>query len=780
MIVLGICAALIVGFVNLRDKPFIQMIEGHFLDWRFILRGPIPVDPNIELVLIDQSATEADNKTPVSIQQLIHGIEAIVSRGARTIVLDPRLLPMSAPGAVPANSGGDINFAAALGHRDKVIIPYVFSLSSSPRGRSALPTSIKNTAYSVIRSRDSATSKRPPEAGGYRSPGAELLKAGLPGHVTYVWQQTRSRQFAYPVIGYGKSYYPSLAVQAYLRSVDLPIAAVEVNFGGSLTFGSFYVPTDNQMRIAVNYHGPAGSYKQTRFADLIDGSLAADGFEGKIVLVGIAATSGGGAFETAFGSNMSEVEFLANVIDNYGRMDPLVRSQQVIVLDILLLALIGLFFSLVAAVRSNWAVLTLAALVTVLFLAGSLQAFALFNLWLGLTFPLMAMFLSTATLMATKHISKRRRAALKVAQEAEEVQFSAPWNFDRVAKTTDATEEILEEEEKEGNSEPQPEEEILTLTTAVEESASESTEEELPEPEEEYKSNSVAEPESMAENVTPFTPRKSPTPPSSPSSLPVPPVSPFPTEVAPAEEVEEPDKQKLEQKSKKPASLTPVMESDARRDKVAVSFVSEEAKLSPSVNEFDVAVLYINMSGFKALAKSFGPTRAVQFLHAVYQLIEKTVVKHAGFLEQFGDNDDVMALFGLPEGSAKDAENCLRSTRELVAALSEWGERQGFPSGKTAEFCICADYGPMRIHAGGDDDDPEISLSGYTIGLVSRLDKTAAAKGAGVVVTETLMARVCETNPSGELKDGFAEQPMQKVPGAAELLGLWRAENDSF
>lgn len=783
MIVLGICAALIVAFVNLRDKPFIQLIEGKLLDWRFVLRGPIATDPAIELVLIEKIPNGAKGM-PVSSADLAKGIEAIATGGAKIVVLGPNLLPMKVSGAA-ADATGERDLAADLARLDNVVIPYVFSMTPSSNSRSALPVAIQKTAYSVFRKRESPSVKRPGEAGGYLAPSLDLLQNALPGHIIQEQQRTLTRQYAYPVIGYGGSYYPSLAMQAYRRWVDLPMKSIEVNFGESLTIGSLYLPTDNQMRLAVNYHGPGGSYKRTRFSDLLDGSLPADNFKDKLVLVGLAASVTPDNVSTPFDPAMSEVEYLANVIDNINRMNPLVRSQQVIVLDILLLALTGLFFALVAAARSIWVVLTLAVIAMVLFVAGNIQVFILFNLWLGLSFPLLAMILCTAVLMAAKHVSKRRRAALTEAEAAEEAQFTTPWTFDRVAKVVDEETPSLEAGEDESDPEIEPDEKgEASLRLNADEDGIETQEEPLQDESAATREDKIEEAEEMSEgpladNVSPFpSPKPKPKPkpkpsPIEPSPLPVPP--PKPSSQSLPEGPKPADLPVPAQKPKKPASLAPMMDTSARGEKVSLTTTEGMVKSPAANNEFEVAVLYINMAGFMALAKSFGPTRSAQFLHALFQLIEKTVVKHGGFLEQFGEKD-VMAIFGLPDESSEDASNGLRAARELASVLSDWGEQQELPAGKSADFCICADFGPVKAHLDGEGEDARVSVSGYTIGLASKLDKTVAAKNADVVVSEKLMTKVSETDLTGQLKDGFTEQPMQQIPGAAETIGLWRGE----
>jgi CHASE2 domain-containing sensor protein/class 3 adenylate cyclase len=770
MIVLGICAALIVAFVNLRDKPLIQLIEGQLLDWRFVLRGPIAVDTDIELVLVEKLPEDATGGIPIASDRLLKGLDAITAGAARVVVLDPALLPMRAPGTSDTNAEAENALASELARLDEVVVPYLFSLTPSSNARTALPVAIQNTAYSVFRKRDTGSVKRPTEAGGYLTPSLNLLRGTLPGHVVDDQPRTLSRQFAYPVIGYGGAYYPSLAMQAYRRLVGLPMDAIEVNFGESLNIGSLYVPTDNKMRLAVNYHGPGGSYKRTRLSDLLEESLPADRFKDKLVLVGLASNVATENVSTPFDSAMSKVEYLANVIDNLSRMNPLIRSQQVIVFDILLLALIGLFFAIVAAARSIWTVLTFAVITTVLFVAGNIQAFILFNLWLGLTFPLLAMFLCTAVLMMAKHVSKKRRVALKAQAEAEETQFATPWTFDRVAKVVKEEPSMDVPEDYPNADEPELED-YPTLNTIKDENDTISRTEADASPPDDVEDLTE---KPAAENVTPFpSPKAAPKPPpSEPGPLPVPPVK---SASSPADAQKPAEQADPGRKSKKPASLIPVMDTPPREEKVSLVSAPGIATSPVAGNEFDVAVLFISMAGFRKLSKSFGPTRSAQFLHAIFRLIEKTVVKHNGFLEQFGE-DDVMALFGLPDGSTEDASNSLRAARELASALSDWGEQQGFTMEKTADFCICADFGPVRVHLNGEGAEAEVSVSGYTIGLASKLDKTVAAKGANVIVSEKLMKKVSETDLTGQLKDGFTEQPMQQIPGAAETVGLWRGE----
>ncbi|MCF8466528.1 MAG: adenylate/guanylate cyclase domain-containing protein [Sneathiella sp.] len=783
MIVLGLCAALIVAFVNLRDKPVIQLIEGQLLDWRFLLRGPILADQSIELIFAGGNKPGTSGQSTVATGSIVQAIDLLDRQGVRVIAIDPNLLKMSAPGAPGSDPALNIELAKALNRSNAAVVPYVFTMGPANGGRTALPDAIQRTAYSVFRSRETASVKKPLEAGGFLAPNAEILVAGMPGHVIGSTGGTRSRQYAYPVVGYGGAFYPSAALQVFRLSVDMKLTGIVVAFGEGLNIGSLYLPTDSLMRLAVNYHGPAGTYRSHTLEELLDGTLPQDTFKDKLVLIGLEPTSPGASVATPFDPDLSEIEFLANVIDNLLHFNPLIRSQQIIVLDILLLALIGLFFALLAAANRISIVLTLAGLATALLLAANVEALVLLNLWLGLTFPLAAIILCTTVLVVTKRISARRKRAFEAAEEADAKQFMAPWTFDRVTRLPQSKSESVVVPE-DGEVTLGPDNEITGFSS--------SGNDVVPVPEISHEvyppevgstpdSASFVEPESIVELEPAPEPEPEPEPETvkAPGVFPPPGVVPLP--VPPLKD--EPGGQYVMQKSKKPASLIPVMEASPRKAKALLPPLSATGTIEKgAVNAFDVAVLYINMSGFKSLGKAFGPTRASQFLHALNRLIEKTVVKHAGFLETYGDDADegVMALFGLPEAGRNDAVNALECGRELAVTLSEWGTRQILPEDNSVKFCISLGYGPVLVYAAGDAANPVVSAIGDAIYITSNLHKAPAAEGARVIASAKLVKEARDAGNSAELLAGFTEQKGQKVPGCAEATSLWCAGSASF
>jgi adenylate cyclase len=210
-----------------------------------------------------------------------------------------------------------------------------------------------------------------------------------------------------------------------------------VEFGSGLRLGGRIIPTDGTMRIAVNYRGPARSFRTFSFGDLVVGRIPKGTFTGKLVLVGATALGVGDTFPSPFDEALPGVEYLATVIDNLRQGDALNHSQETAVLDLLILVALGLLFALLAALRQPTATLIAGAAIAAAVTVGNYLAFAEGNLWLNLTFPLASVVLCTAVLGFTNVMTAQREKAVAVRQRGAMSQYVAPWIADRVTSGED-------------------------------------------------------------------------------------------------------------------------------------------------------------------------------------------------------------------------------------------------------------------------------------------------------------------------------------------------------
>lgn len=840
MIVLGISAVLVAALLNVRDLPFLEAVEGELLDIRFHLRGPLTADKNIQLVLLP--ANGAGSETPPA-EQIAAAIDRLTLDGASLIALGPSLIPYLKSGT----DADAVSLALSAAPRPAVgyyIMKQDNGISSWPR--LDIPEAISDAAYRDYRFTDSTPASPFIQPTGIDIPAEDILAAAAPGHVV-AWQKAlQSRHFAYPVIGYDSQYLPSLALQIARLSQGMELSDISVIFGQGIGFGSFYIPTDKGMRLAVNYRGPAGSFVAHSLEDVARGEFDKDSFDGKMVLLGTEASGTG--FTVPYGGTMSDAEFLATVASNYLLGDPLDRSQKVIILDIIMISLVGVFLALLATLRNGGVVFVMATLAGALICFVNLKAFTLINLWLNLTFPLAALILCTGYLVYAKAATSRREKLLIEAERSDTSKYATPWIAERVAKArlleeqeqqkqqeetsaldaetlmavdedlTDtltpeepaaeeawiANEEpltfdqekevsdILEEEtakpaepvqteadtaddapapameiEPEEIS-PEPTEEVVEIASeeVVEEVAEEILEEEpLPEAE------PLETPPMEAENVIPFEPsgpikesrlaqEKSENETTSEPD-PAPDILPETADPAqPSDEDHPPTQEELEA-----VLQTPVSVSQGER--------TEPQDLGKT--EFQVAVFYLDMSGFYSASKAMGPAKTAQFLHNVQGLIEREVAQNHGFLESYTRNG-LMAVFGLPNKGADDAFNALNSARNIAKGLATMVRRESLPEPQTPEFCLCLHSGPVSISTESDSEDEEdlrLEVTGDTVYVASQLETLVADKKVNLVVSSQIMDKIAADSTTDFLTKGFEETSLEGDEGSEQAVRLW-------
>jgi CHASE2 domain-containing sensor protein len=125
----------------------------------------------------------------------------------------------------------------------------------------------------------------------------------------------------------GYAGFPLAADDAYRQvdeSVGLPGAAQRLESFAVVAAGLAGAPLERFERAWIDYHGPAGTFKTYRFADVLGGADSSR-FLNKIVVVGTSARQQNDLHATAHGGRrvMSGAEIQANAISTLRREQPL-------------------------------------------------------------------------------------------------------------------------------------------------------------------------------------------------------------------------------------------------------------------------------------------------------------------------------------------------------------------------------------------------------------------------------------------------------------------------
>jgi adenylate cyclase len=150
----------------------------------------------------------------------------------------------------------------------------------------------------------------------------------------------------------------------------------------------------------------------------------------------------------------------------------------------------------------------------------------------------------------------------------------------------------------------------------------------------------------------------------------------------------------------------------------------------------DIAVMFIDLSGFTGVAEALGPEGSRDLLSDMQTLVERETSAHKGVVVAYM-GDGILSAFGLPEPRRDDAARALLAVESLRVTVSDW--LAGLPMSKL-DFRIGAHFGPAVLSRLGSPSHQNITVTGDTVNAASRLLEVAKQERCRVVVTEDLIA----------------------------------------
>jgi class 3 adenylate cyclase len=130
----------------------------------------------------------------------------------------------------------------------------------------------------------------------------------------------------------------------------------------------------------------------------------------------------------------------------------------------------------------------------------------------------------------------------------------------------------------------------------------------------------------------------------------------------------------------------------------------------------EVTVLFCDVRGFTALSEHMPPAEVIALLNAHMTALTTVVHAHHGVIDKFV-GDSVIALFGAPRGTGRDAEHAVRAAREMIAARAALNAQGGRP----LEVGIGIASGTVVAGCLGSADRLNYTVLGARVNLAARL-----------------------------------------------------------
>ena len=184
----------------------------------------------------------------------------------------------------------------------------------------------------------------------------------------------------------------------------------------------------------------------------------------------------------------------------------------------------------------------------------------------------------------------------------------------------------------------------------------------------------------------------------------------------------------------------------------------------------EAAIVFIDLSGFTSFSEIASASVMRELLDDFYRLVEQDAEAHKGVITNFM-GDGAMIVFGLPQPTPDDPANALRCSVALAVHARAWLEAQPATFARRVGIKLGAHCGSIVASRLGGGSQQQITATGDSVNVASRLMEVAAEKGADVAMSADLYrAAGSEILPAS----GQLEGPVQSgIRGRSGTISVW-------
>lgn len=436
-LLIGLALFALVVLTYLLRPQLLEDIEGRLLDARFKLRGPVETSGLVSIVAIDEKSIEEVGRWPWSREVIAELIAKIDALGAEAIGLDivfsepqPSLLDtiLAQHRGISAEAQQglrtllhgetpDQRLARAISDSGKVVNgQFFYRTREQAKDLKPLPAELEmallaDSGVDALRSR---VEHFPAEdAAAVRMNIPMISQAGNgAGYFNFMPGRDGIIRNANLLLRYKDNFYPSLALKTLALYLDDSAIVVHADEYGieHITLGGMEIPTDEVGGFVLNYRGPRDTISTLSAADILQGKVAGEALAGRMVLLGVTAIGVYDAHSTPFGPSFPGLEIQANVAENIISGDYIHHTSLELFTDLLviliILFLLTLTQPLLNGIRQRF---FSALLILAIYGAVNYYCFVQYQLWLNLSYPILAWLLGyiTFTVFLTVVVERR-------------------------------------------------------------------------------------------------------------------------------------------------------------------------------------------------------------------------------------------------------------------------------------------------------------------------------------------------------------------------------------
>jgi adenylate cyclase len=208
---------------------------------------------------------------------------------------------------------------------------------------------------------------------------------------------------------------------------------------------------------------------------------------------------------------------------------------------------------------------------------------------------------------------------------------------------------------------------------------------------------------------------------------------------------------------------------------VAEDLINREIELGGQKK--DVVVFFSDIRGFTAYSEKKSPEQVVEMLNDYFRAMVKIINQHGGVVDKF-IGDSIMAVWGAPKSTDKDAHNAVQACLDMRVALAKLNEQRIARNQQPILIGMGLHAGPVISGTIGSNERLEYTVIGNTVNTASRIESSTKAFGADLLISDTVYEKIrldfmTEVAGLAEVKGRSEGLKLHKVRG-------YRAKNGTF
>ncbi len=184
---------------------------------------------------------------------------------------------------------------------------------------------------------------------------------------------------------------------------------------------------------------------------------------------------------------------------------------------------------------------------------------------------------------------------------------------------------------------------------------------------------------------------------------------------------------------------------------IAEKVLKDEISLGGERKE--ATIFFSDIRSFTAISEKLQPEEVVDFLNQYMTRMVNCVNSTGGVVDKF-IGDAIMAVWGVPVSSGRDAQDAVDGALMMRKSLAEFNQGRGSDKKPLIRIGCGINSGPVVAGQIGSTERMEYTVIGDAVNLASRIEALNKPFGTDILVSEDTLK---------ELGDGYVVEPMEAI-----------------